>query len=310
MPDGACRKLYASFGHPSAVANSVPDTRPNVQVLRVWQNVGPDRCQKPKSSGNWRVRVVPQAFSWALRASVVLLAVTGQPVRAHQIASDPPAAQCELSLQRVDQSWKGVCGPLFSNKEPTTLTARKATSLPGGAGRGDAVPSLMLVAKLTGRPETSDLELEFYGKDGVIRSQVGWRMVTVMSESATTLQFRVADTEPEPTDLDLRIVERAAEILASEAVWDRADDRTCAPDDKTWSLYCALHRASLELTGGFHHRRPCFQIVRQLLYERVAEERKKGRKYPHIMMDYNNDPAVRLSDVLSVFAEAAGRMKR
>jgi hypothetical protein len=254
--------------------------------------------------------VAPHAFSWVLRASVVLLAVRGQPVRAHQIAGDPPAAQCELSLQGVDQSWKGVCGPVFSNKEPTTLTARKVESLPGGAGRGDAAPSLMLVAKLTGRPETSDLELEFYGKDGVIRSQVGWRLVSVNSESATTLQFRVADTEPEPTDLDRRIVERAAEILATEAVWDRADDRNCAPDDKTWSLYCALHRASLELTGGFHHRRPCFQMVRQILYERVAEERKKGRKYLHILMDYNNDPAMRLADVRSVFAEAAGRMKR
>lgn len=254
--------------------------------------------------------MVQHALSRALWSSVVLLAITGQPVRAHQIAGDPADAQCELSLQGVDQSWKGVCGPLFSNKEPTTLAARKVTSLPGGAGRADAVPSLMLVAKLTGRPETSDLELEFYGKDGVIRSQVGWRLVTLIGESATTLQFRVSDTEPTPTDLDRRIVERAAEILATEAVWDRADDRKCAPDDKTWSLYCALDRASLELTGGFHHRRPCLQIVRQILYERVAEERKKGRKYPHIVMDYNNDRAVRLSDVQSVFAEAAARMKR
>lgn len=254
--------------------------------------------------------MAPHTFSWALRASVVLLATIGQPVTARQVASDLPAGQCELSVQGADQSWRGVCGPVFSNKEPTTLTARKVGSLPGGSGRGDAAPSLMLVAKLTGRPETSDLELEFYGKDGVIRSQVGWRLITVISESATTLHFRVADTQPDPTDLDRRIVERAAEILATEAVWDRADDRKCAPDAKMWSLYCALHRATLELTGGFHHRRPCLQIVRQILYERVAEERKKGRKYPHIMMDYNNDPAVRLSDVQSVFAEAAGRMKR
>lgn len=254
--------------------------------------------------------MAPHVFSRALQASAVLLAIAGQPVRAHQATGDPPAAPCELSLQAVDQSWKGVCGPVFSNKEPTTLTARKVESLPGGAGRGDAAPSLMLVARLTGRPETADLELEFYGKEGVIRTQVGWRQVTVISESATTLQFRIAGTEPKPTDLDTRIVERAAEILATEAAWDRADDRSCAPDDKTWSLYCALHRASLELTGGFHHRRPCLQVVRQILYERVAEERKKGRKYPHILMDYNNDPAMRLTDVQSVFAEAAGRLKR
>ena len=249
-------------------------------------------------------------FSCAICAGLVLVAISGDPVPAQQTVSHPPAGQCELSLQQVDQSWEGVCGPLFSNKELTTLTARKVTSLPGGAGRANAVPALMLMAKLSGRPETADLELEFYGKDGVIRSQVGWRVVTVMNESPTTLRFHVAGSEPVPTDLDRRILERATEILASEAVWDRADDRACSPDDKTWSLYCALHRASVELTGGFHHRRPIFQVVRQILYERVAEERKQGRKYPHIMMDYNNDPAVRLSDVHTVFAEAAGRMKR
>jgi hypothetical protein len=253
--------------------------------------------------------MVPPALFWTLRASVVLFVTVGQAVTARPVVGDPPAALCRLSLQPVDQSWKGVCGPVFSNDEPTTLTARTVASLPGGSGGGTA-PTLMLVAKLTGHPETSDLELEFHGEVGVIRSQVGWRSVTVVSQSAATLQFRIADTEPQPTDLDRKILERAAEILGTDAVWDRADDRKCEPDDKTWSLFCALHHASLELTAGFHHRRPCLQIVRQILYERVAEERKKGRKYPHIMMDYNNDPAVRLADIQNVLAEAAARMKR
>ncbi len=208
--------------------------------------------------------------SIAVSACLVLLAISLEPVASQQTVSHPPSGQCELAFQQLNQSWQGVCGPLFANTEPTTLTARQVTSLPGGAGRGDATPGLLLIAKLTGRPETADLELEFYGKDGVIRSQVGWRVVTVMSESATTLRFHVGANEPEPTNLDRRILERASEILGSDAVWDRADDRACAPDDKTWSLYCALHRASLELTGGFHHRRPIFQTVRQILYERVA----------------------------------------
>jgi hypothetical protein len=80
----------------------------------VWQNVSPESLpETEKTPGNRRLQVVPHAFAWALRASVVLVAITGQAVRAHQVASDPPVAQCELSLQRVEQTWNGVCGPLF-----------------------------------------------------------------------------------------------------------------------------------------------------------------------------------------------------
>src|SRR5688572_20007115 len=85
---------------------------------------------------------------------------------------------------------------------------------------------------------------------------------------------------------------------------------TCAHEDKTWSIYCAFHRASVDVSGGFHHRRPTLQIARAILYERVAEERKKGRKYPHILADYNNDPTTRFADVQSLFGDVATRMKR
>ena len=251
-----------------------------------------------------------RVFSWALGATILFLAIPDHPARAEQVANAPPSAECEMSLQTIDQSWKGLCGPVFGNEQPTTLTATKVASLPGGAGR-DGTPTLLLVAKLTGRPETSDVELEFYGKGGVIRTQgPGWRVVTVISESATRLRFRLTDMAAEPNEFDRRILQRAAEILATESVWDRADDRDCAPDSKMWSMYCALHRASLEVTGGFHNRRPCLQILRQILYERVAEERKLGRKYPHIVMDYNNDPQTRLADVQSAFTDAAARINR
>jgi hypothetical protein len=170
----------------------------------------------------------------------------------------------------------------------------------------------MLVAELPTQWGTWNLELEFHGKHGVIRTPAGWRAVIMISEfGETTLRFGVnEEIEANPTDLDRRIVARAAEILATEAVWDRADDRTCSPEDTTWSIYCALQRASVEVTGGFHHRRPCLQIARAILYERVAEERKKGRKYPHVLADYNNDPTTRLADVQSLFTDIAARMKR
>ena len=49
------------------------------------------------------------------------------------------------------------------------------------------------------------------------------------------------------TKEDLRILERASEILSSAAVWNRHDTRECHPSDTTWSLFCALEKASREV---------------------------------------------------------------
>jgi hypothetical protein len=191
------------------------------------------------------------------------------------------------------------------------MTDRTVATLPGGAGRDDAVPTLLLVATLPARWGAWNLEVEFHGADGVIRTPARWRPVALAAASDVTVRFRIAEgVEVEPTELDRRIVQRAREILATEADWDRADDRTCAPEDTTRSIYCAFQRASVEVSGGFHHRRPCLQIARAILYERVAEERRKGRKYPHVMADYNNDPATRFVDMQSLFSDVAARMTR
>ena len=251
------------------------------------------------------------AIWWAL-LFVSAHTISEQPARAFQTAGAALPGVCEMSLRAADALWQGECGPLFGNKGPATIKGRTVKSLPGGAGRGDATATLMLVAELPTQWGIWNLELEFYGKDGVIRTPAPWRPITLIGDSRdATLRFRIAeDIEAEPTDLDRRIVQRASEILATEAAWDRADDRACAHEDKTWSIYCAFHRASVEVSGGFHHRRPCLQIARAILYERVAEERKKGRKYPHIMADYNNDATTRFADVQSLFGDVAARMKR
>ncbi|MEO8621821.1 MAG: hypothetical protein ABI625_12200, partial [bacterium] len=95
----------------------------------------------------------------------------------------------------------------------------------------------------------------------------------------------------------------AATIISSDAVWNRADDRKCPASATTWSIYCAVEKATIEVTGGFHHRRPAGELVRL-----VVEERTNGKAYAHRMMGYNNDRATTLSDVRSLFAEAIRRI--
>jgi hypothetical protein len=100
-----------------------------------------------------------------------------------------------------------------------------------------------------------------------------------------------------------KIVRRAAAILSSTTVWNRADNRECPKNAQTWSIYCAMVEATIQITGGFQHRRPALEVVRE-----IVEERAATRNYQHRLMDYNNDPTTRLSDVQSLFAEALARM--
>jgi len=55
---------------------------------------------------------------------------------------------------------------------------------------------------------------------------------------------------------------RASEILHTESKWDREDDRVCHEEDTTWSLFCALQKASIEVLGEHQHRRVSLQEVR------------------------------------------------
>ena len=68
---------------------------------------------------------------------------------------------------------------------------------------------------------------------------------------------------------------------------------------------CAIELATRDVTGGFSHRRPAMEVVRE-----IVDERTTGRPYKHRLMDYNNDPSTTLKDVQSLFAETLRRMPR
>jgi len=228
---------------------------------------------------------------------VVLLALTS-----HQSAPQP--VHCKLT--RVDRSWQGACGDLLGEKP--TLVVSSATSLKSGRYRKDAGPTSLYSGEMRIAAGTVPIEIELFAAGaGILRPDgLNWLVLENSSTSAATLEFDVnpAKSVP-PSDLDRDIVTRAASILASEAVWDRADDRQWSANDKTWSIYCAMIRATTEVTGGFHHRRPAMAIVRQ-----IVDTRSAGRNYQHRLRDYNNDPSTKLADVRSLFDEALARMKR
>jgi hypothetical protein len=105
-----------------------------------------------------------------------------------------------------------------------------------------------------------------------------------------------SNARPPVTKADIEIVKRARQILDSPAKWNRADTRRCPADAKTFSIYCALQRATGEVTGNFEHRAPAMQEARFVI-EAIAP----AAKYDHRLMGYNNDPKTTFADIQNVF---------
>lgn len=217
-----------------------------------------------------------------------------------QMTSRIVMAPVHCELKRSASTWQGACPGLLGGRPALTLST--ATSLKSGRYRKGADPIAIYSGEMRGPNGAVFIELEVYtGGSGILRPEgLSWLVVANLVTPSDRLEFDVdVDKTVPPSDLDREIISRAASILSSEAVWDRADDRQCAPDDKTWSIYCAMIRATLEVTGGVHHRRPAMELVRA-----VVDRRSAGRSYEHRLRDYNNDPKTTLADVRSLFEEA------
>jgi hypothetical protein len=102
---------------------------------------------------------------------------------------------------------------------------------------------------------------------------------------------------------DLRILDGAAALLADESHWNRHDTRECEAKATTLSLFCALHKASIEVLGKYDHRRVALQEVRF-----AVEEVSGGREFEHRLMDFNNLPETSIGDVRKVLAIAHFRV--
>lgn len=108
------------------------------------------------------------------------------------------------------------------------------------------------------------------------------------------------------TQEDERILLLADELLKDEAHWNRQDDRRCEDDEQMdqRSLFCALHRATVDVLGDYRHRQAALQFVRLVIMERTPNS-----GYAHRLRDYNNDPKTTLADIRSALAEALGEVR-
>jgi len=120
-----------------------------------------------------------------------------------------------------------------------------------------------------------------------------------MAQTQTTASAAAVTDDPNArppvTQTDLQIVKRAQELLDSPSKWNRADNRECPAGAKTYSLYCALEVARIDVGQHFEHRGAALQEMRFVIDEIAAT-----RNYDHRLMDYNNDPTTTFADVREV----------
>lgn len=102
---------------------------------------------------------------------------------------------------------------------------------------------------------------------------------------------------------DVRILRRASEILSDVSKWNRNDNRECPNVAFTFSLYCALYKASLEINGEFDHRLGALEEIR-----RTVEDVSKGKTYEHRLMGYNNDPSTKFEDIKKIIQKTERRI--
>ena len=84
----------------------------------------------------------------------------------------------------------------------------------------------------------------------------------IAGNSSLQSSAMAAGEQSKLTPIDLKILRKADEILADESKWNRKCERKYKKEDKTWSLYSALQKAELEVTGMHAHRQPALEEVR------------------------------------------------
>lgn len=122
-----------------------------------------------------------------------------------------------------------------------------------------------------------------------------------MQIERTSLIFTInEDPEVPVTNDDLKIIQITQELLSEELYWHKNDDRNCEDDlsNKSYSLYCALRIASLEVENRYNHRNAALQKLRHLI-----ELKYPNRKWNHRMMDFNNMEETDYQDIIEILKE-------
>jgi len=130
--------------------------------------------------------------------------------------------------------------------------------------------------------------------------------LAVLAAALGRAQCNESSIKPPVTKADVQVAKRARQILDSPKKWNRADTRICPASAKTFSLYCALEKATDEVSGNFEHRGAAMQEARFVIDDVVPQ----AKDYEHRLMGYNNDPTTSFADIQKILSLLEARIQK
>jgi hypothetical protein len=155
----------------------------------------------------------------------------------------------------------------------------------------DGNPSVLCVLR---RTDESNYEGRCQGS-----GQIERRLMLTRNRPLYGLEVPISDT-------DFRILARARHILSGPRVWNRHDDRYCEDDAKqnSWSLFCSLYQASVDVAGKYLPLRPVMMDVRAAIGEGA-----NGQSFDRILLEYNNLESTTYANIATIFDRAEKRLE-
>ena len=209
-----------------------------------------------------------------------------------QFILDNKTAYCQLFLK--EGKLVGACEKSFFIEFEINLTNPKLDSL-----------NLFKQLPLSGKARISyipnskekvdyqvDVEYELTHRQGfpqiLMKTSDGWFAMDHLKIFSDRIEFEM-DNDPDPpvTESDLLIIRKTITLLKEEKQWNRNDDRKCKDDveNQKYSLFCALHTASVDVSGSYDHRKAVLQIIRKTIVEIYP-----SKVLEHRLRDFNNLP--------------------
>ena len=122
----------------------------------------------------------------------------------------------------------------------------------------------------------------------LFKTAAGWFTMDSLKIQNNGLTFNI-DHDPDVpvTEMDLRIIRKAKDLLKDEKLWHKNDDRDCEDDieKNCYSLFCALKSASIEVEGEYNHRNAIMQRIRHTIVQMYP-----SKEWKHRLRDFNNMP--------------------
>jgi hypothetical protein len=115
-----------------------------------------------------------------------------------------------------------------------------------------------------------------------------------------------SESKPAVTKADIEVAKRARQILNSPSNWDHSGTQDCPADAKSFSLYCALVKAAIDVNGVFDNKGAAIQEARHV----IDETAPNGKSYNARLVDFNNDPTTTFADIQKLLQLVEERLSK